>query len=174
MVPNLEKIFRKEVMKAMTNYETVCVGVPEYRRRRVATSGRKFLFASGIHAGDRFDERFLKKGQVDHQLLLACTAWAVAQCIAKNALSNTLKEIGGQKFVLYAERANLAFFLGGGPGHYPSQRTFVFVYSVYCRRGTEPIYYEKENVKRILLRRDGTAGEEPDGPLFQLRWQDRP
>ena len=156
MVPNLEKIFRKEVMKAMTNYETVCVGVPEYRRRRVATSGRKFLCASGIHAGDRFDERFLKKGQVDHQLLLACTAWAVAQCIAKNALSNTLKEIGGQKFVLYAERANLAF------------------YSVYCRRGTEPIYYEKENVKRILLRRDGTAGEEPDGPLFQLRWQDRP
>ena len=157
----------------MTNYETVCRGVPMWRRRHVEAAGRDFVFASGIHSGNRFEERFLKNGQVDHQLLLACAAYALEKCIDQGVLTRTLKEIGGEKFVLYAERANLAFFLGGGPGHYPSQKTFVFVYSVYCRRGAEPVYYEKENVKRLLLRKDGSVSEESDGPIFQLRRQDR-
>ena len=157
----------------MWNYEELAKGIPTARRRYVKVDDRKMIFASAIHSGARFDERYLKAGQVNHQLLLHLAAQCVAQCIFKGVLSDTLKEICGEKFVLYEERTNIAYFLGGGPGHYPSQKTFVFVYSVYCRRGTEPVYYEKENVKRLLIHRSGAVTEEPDGPLFQLRRQDR-
>ena len=158
----------------MTNYQTCCGSEPHERRRNATIAGRDFELATCTHAGDRFDERYLKEGKLNYQLLLRLAARAVAQCIFKGVLSETLSEIGGEKFVLYEEKTNLAYFMGGSAGHYPSRTTYVYVYSVYSRRRAEPVYYEKENVKRLLLHNNGSVTEEPDGPLFQLRWQDRP